>query len=50
MQDYAGLAKISGFTDAAFLPVRELVVVPEYRRFASRTSAAITVCFRPARR
>ena len=29
MQDYAGLAKISGFTDAAFLPVRELVVVPE---------------------
>lgn len=33
---YAGLrwlAKISGFTDAAFLPVRELVVVPEYRRF-----------------
>ena len=36
MQDYAALAKISGFTDAAFLPVRELVVVPEYRRFCEQ--------------
>lgn len=36
MQDYAGLAKISGFTDAAFLPVQELVVVPEYRRFCEQ--------------
>ena len=36
MPDYAELAKISGFTDAAFLPVRELVVVPEYRRFCEQ--------------
>ena len=33
MQDYAALAKAAGFTDAAYLPVRELVVVPEYRAF-----------------
>ena len=33
MQDYAALAKEAGFTDAAYLPVRELVVVPEYRAF-----------------
>ena len=31
MRDYAAMAKASGFTDAAVLPVRELVVVPEYR-------------------
>lgn len=36
MQDYAALARMSGFTDAAFLPVRELVVVPEYRRFCEQ--------------
>ena len=33
MQDYAALAKEAGFTDAALMPVRELVVVPEYRAF-----------------
>ena len=36
MQDYAALAKAAGFTDAAYLPVRELVVVPEYRRFCEQ--------------
>ena len=36
MQDYAALAKEAGFTDAAYLPVRELVVVPEYRRFCEQ--------------
>lgn len=36
MQDYAALAKASGFTSAALLPVRELVVVPEYRRFCEQ--------------
>lgn len=36
MQDYAALAKASGFTSAALLPVRELVVVPEYRRFCAQ--------------
>ena len=33
MRDYAAMAKASGFTGAAVRPVRELVVVPEYRRF-----------------
>ena len=33
MQDYAALAKEAGFTDAALMPVRELVVVQEYRAF-----------------
>ena len=33
MRDYVSLAKASGFTDAALLPVRELAVVPEYRVF-----------------
>ena len=37
MRDYAAMAKASGFTDAAVLPVRELVVVPEYRRFCAQT-------------
>ena len=36
MRDYAALAKTAGFTDAALLPVRELVVVPEYRRFCEQ--------------
>ncbi len=36
MQDYVSLAKSSGFTDAALLPVRELVVVPEYRQFCEQ--------------
>ena len=36
MQDYAALAKAAGFTDAVLLPVRELVVVPEYRRFCEQ--------------
>lgn len=36
MRDYAAMAKASGFTDAAVLPVRELVVVPEYRRFCAQ--------------
>lgn len=36
MQDYAALAKAAGFTSAALLPVRELVVVPEYRRFCEQ--------------
>lgn len=36
MQDYAAIAKTAGFTDAAFLPVRELVVVPEYRGFCAQ--------------
>lgn len=33
MQDYVTLAKLLGFTAAAFLPVSELIVVPEYRMF-----------------
>ena len=33
MQDYVQLAKDFGFTDAALLPVADLVVVPAYRRF-----------------
>lgn len=33
MQDYVHLAKDFGFTDAALLPVADLVVVPAYRRF-----------------
>ena len=37
MRDYAAMAKASGFTGAAVLPVRELVVVPEYRRFCVQT-------------
>ena len=36
MRNYAAMAKASGFTDAAVLPVRELVVVPEYRRFCAQ--------------
>lgn len=36
MQDYVSLAKSSGFTDAALLPVQELVVVPEYRQFCEQ--------------
>ena len=36
MRDYAAMAKASGFTDAAVLTVRELVVVPEYRRFCAQ--------------
>jgi predicted metal-binding protein len=31
--DYVTEAKALGFTDAAFMPVRELVIVPEYRVF-----------------
>ena len=30
------MAKAAGFTGAAVLPVRELVVVPEYRRFCAQ--------------
>ena len=33
MQDYVQLAKDFGFTDAALLPVADLVVVPAYRFF-----------------
>ena len=36
MRDYAAMAKAAGFTGAAVLPVRELVVVPEYRRFCAQ--------------
>ena len=36
MQDYAALAKAAVFTSAALLPVQELVVVPEYRRFCEQ--------------
>ena len=36
MRDYAAMAKASGFTGAAVLPVRELVVVPEYRRYCTQ--------------
>ena len=36
MQDYISLAKTLGFTDAALLPVRELVVVPEYRKYCEQ--------------
>lgn len=50
MRDYVLTAKATGFTDAALLPVRELVVVPEYRKFVSRISAGIMVFFRPVRR
>ena len=50
MRDYAAMAKAAGFTGAAVLPVRELVVVPEYRRSVHRTSAAITAFSRPVRR
>ena len=31
--DYVTEAKALGFTDAALMPVRELVIVPEYRLF-----------------
>ena len=31
--DYVTEAKALGFTDAALMPVRELVIVPEYRVF-----------------
>lgn len=33
MRDIISLAKGMGFTDAALLPVEQLVIVPEYRRF-----------------
>ncbi len=33
MRDYVSLAKASGFTDAALLSVKDLVVVPAYRMF-----------------
>lgn len=33
MQDYTALARELGFTDAAVMPVSELVIVPEYRVF-----------------
>ena len=36
MRDYAAMAKAFGFTGAAVLPVREQVVVPEYRRFCAQ--------------
>ena len=36
MQDYVALAKASGFTDAALIPVEKLVVVPEYRKFCEQ--------------
>ena len=36
MRDYVLTAKATGFTDAALLPVRELVVVPEYRKFCEQ--------------
>lgn len=36
MQDYVALAKAAGFTAAALMPVRELVVVPEYRKFCEQ--------------
>ena len=36
MRDYAAMAKAAGFTGAAVLPVRELVVVPEYRKFCEQ--------------
>ena len=36
MRDYAAIAKTAGFTGAAFLPVRELGVVPEYRKFCEQ--------------
>ena len=41
MRDYAAMAKASGFTAAAVLPVRELVVVPEYRRFFAQMLCGI---------
>ncbi|MEI3131650.1 MAG: hypothetical protein V8S92_05180 [Oscillospiraceae bacterium] len=50
MRDYVLTAKATGFTDAALLPVRELVVVPEYRKFCEQNSAGIMVFFRPVRR
>lgn len=33
MKDYVQLAKTLGFTDAALMEVKDLVVVPEYRQF-----------------
>lgn len=33
MRDYIARAKALGFTDAALLPVEQLVIVPEYRCF-----------------
>ena len=36
MQDYVQLAKDFGFTDAALLPVADLVVVPAYRCFCEK--------------
>ena len=36
MRDYISDARSMGFTDAALLPVCELVVVPEYRKFCEQ--------------
>ena len=36
MKDYISSAKQLGFTDAALLPVEDLVVVPEYRKFCEQ--------------
>lgn len=33
MKDYIALAKELGFTDAAVMPVSQLAIVPEYRKF-----------------
>ena len=51
MRDYVLTAKATGFTDAALLPVRELVVVPEYRKFCEQNLCRNScVFFRPVRR
>lgn len=36
MENYISFAKTLGFTDAALLPVEDLVIVPEYRRFCEQ--------------
>ncbi len=36
MKDYISYAKQLGFTDAALLPIEDLVIVPEYRRFCEQ--------------
>lgn len=36
MKDYISSAKQLGFTDAALLPIEDLVIVPEYRRFCEQ--------------
>ena len=38
--DYVKEAKALGFTQAALMPVSELVIVPEYRMFCGKTCAA----------